>query len=1114
MCLPFLVQAQGRCRPLRDSVEMYINNNQHYKAEQLAKSGRLEETCRAEFGELDTVYANALGALATIRYYKSDFRGALEFNKRSDSIYLKLGFTQVQDYGAICHNYGTLYQRLGEMPKAEQYARQAIEISRLNGDTSSSRYLNRLNNLATILSEQGKIREGLPIMRNSLRVAEQIGDTVSQLYITLGMGLSRAYDVVGLYDSSLLVIEKVLPVSEKIWTEHPFRPLAWITRGSAKYRLSRYRSALTDFMQAQALCKDKNYFYAEALNGIGLCNMAWGKNDQALTLLTEAIELAQRHMGKDYVNLSAYWNNIGALHMTGGDAEKALPALLEGQRVLEKKVTKTQRNALDLQNNIGAFYLQNGFYEQALATFLECERNCREAYGTETYFYAQVLNNLATAYAFLEQRDSSYTKALESLNIYQRLARGNTVEFGLGLYNVAINYHETGQLDSARATIQKCLQTFQALGDTTGIAYVRALNALTAMHYESGRRKEARTLNEHTIAHLTAYPQPDNLQYIQHLKSSALYCDWLDDVLQAQRLLLRTDTLLDASTERLAGLYGYGADEAFVRNYAPVYEAIADVAYRHRKKFPQAAELLYDNALSLNHLLLHQTRSALESARNSPDTATAALARHWNDLRQLIVNQSAKETPDFPLDSLERELIAAESRFSTACLPLYQARKKVTRRDVQAGLAPGDAAIEFVRLLSVRDSSMRYLALVLKPGTALPEIVDLCTEADLSELLNRRIRSLPHTIAGQYQARKSNASDAYNLIWKPLEKKLRGVRRLFFAPAGLLHQVAFAAIENAKGRPLAARFQLEQLGGTRELAFPRQPLPGSALHSAVLVGGVQYRCDSIARAEGSRRVACDFPKPETPPTVSSTPGRRTAGSNPGFLPPGVRGGSACSDTLPGTAREQIALAGLLADRNIAHTAFAGRDAVEQHLKCFRPHGQVPPGLLHIGTHGIYLPAAGKKVNRLGDDNSFRWAENPMFRSYLVMAGGGDACAGEQVPVGTRDDGLLTAYEIAALNFSGTQLVTLSACVSALGDVRDAEGVYGLQRAFKIAGARHLLLTLWPVDDAATEAFMGKFYHHWLADNLDIRDAFRQTQAAFRNDARFAHPFYWAGFVLI
>lgn len=1111
LLVPQLLAAQDRCRALRDSVEMYANAGSQYKAEHLAKN--LLDICVAKYGAEDTVVANVLNTLGALKYMNNDYRGGLKLVNRADSIYQRLGLTNLQDYGSICNNYGAAYQRLGDLPLAEKYTARAVNISRLNGDTISARYGKRLGNLAVVYMEQGKFREGIPIQIEAMAITERTGDTLVLAYVLQTMNLAKAYDAIGLYDSCFLTIENAFPRAEKILAQHPFRPIIWITRGTAKYKMKQFFSAIEDFENARAICKDKNYFYAESLNGLALCYSELGWNDEALTLQLESKELIQRFMGQDYINLIAIWNNLSVIYVTKGELEKALPALQEALRIAKAKAGKTHTSYLTLLSNLGNYYLESGFYEQALSTLIVAEENCRAMYTTETAMYVRILNNLATTYAFLEMYDSSKIKLSQVLEIHSNTGDGKKSDMSFTLHSLASVYQAMGQIDSAILMARLALKNYDENGDTVNFHYAHVFNGLTQLLCESGQRELGRSANNQTIALLTNTSHVNQPKYAALLCLTADVCDLLGEHNKALRLFLRADSLLNVKAERLAGLYGYGADEAFARNFLPQYGDIAGFFFRHRRRYPQAAEILYDNTLSLSHLLLHQTRAALESARNNPDTAVATLARHWNDLRQLVVNQSDKKKPDFPLDSLERELADAESRLTVACLPLYQARKKVAWRNVQAGLAPGDAAIEFVRLLSVRDSSVRYIALLLRPGRKRPEVVDLCSETALADLLNRRIRSLTYTIGTQYQARKSRDSEVHDLIWRPLEKHLRGVRRLFFAPAGLLHQIAFAAIEDASGRSLAERMVLEQVSSTRELAFPRTLSPGSALHSAMLVGGVQYRCDSATLAEAAQRVACDFPNPEPLPPLAAAAARIT-GYDPDFLPPGTRGGIACSDTLPGTAREQDTLARLLASRQIPHTSLTGQDAVEQHLKCYRYPGTPPPGLLHIGTHGIYLPAAEKKVARLGDDGAFRWAENPMFRSYLVMAGGGDACAGGQVPVGTRDDGLLSAYEIAALNFSGTQLVTLSACVSALGDVRDAEGVYGLQRAFKITGARHLLLTLWPVDDTATEAFMEKFYRYWISDNLDLREAFRKTQAALRIDTRYAHPYYWAGFVLI
>ncbi len=99
-----------------------------------------------------------------------------------------------------------------------------------------------------------------------------------------------------------------------------------------------------------------------------------------------------------------------------------------------------------------------------------------------------------------------------------------------------------------------------------------------------------------------------------------------------------------------------------------------------------------------------------------------------------------------------------------------------------------------------------------------------------------------------------------------------------------------------------------------------------------------------------------------------------------------------------------------------------------------------------------------------------------------------------------------------MTLSGTELVVLSACETGLGDIVGNEGVYGLQRAFKIAGAKYLIMSLWKVDDRSTQAFMTSFYRHWLMEKKTVPEAFRSTQLEMR--AKYSGAYDWAGFVLI
>ena len=135
----------------------------------------------------------------------------------------------------------------------------------------------------------------------------------------------------------------------------------------------------------------------------------------------------------------------------------------------------------------------------------------------------------------------------------------------------------------------------------------------------------------------------------------------------------------------------------------------------------------------------------------------------------------------------------------------------------------------------------------------------------------------------------------------------------------------------------------------------------------------------------------------------------------------------------------------------------------------------------------------------------------MIRSGLILAGANPSWQGVEPPAG-KEDGILTAYEISQMNLSSTELVVLSACETGLGDVEGNEGVYGLQRAFKIAGAKYLMMSLWQVPDEETSEFMTTFYREWLGGKT-IRQAFRQTQQAMRENYP-REPFLWAGFVLV
>ena len=229
----------------------------------------------------------------------------------------------------------------------------------------------------------------------------------------------------------------------------------------------------------------------------------------------------------------------------------------------------------------------------------------------------------------------------------------------------------------------------------------------------------------------------------------------------------------------------------------------------------------------------------------------------------------------------------------------------------------------------------------------------------------------------------------------------------------------------------------------------------------------------------------------------------------GFYLPASRGNQNSLWTdLPGTAEEVKKIKKQFELNKVPAAVFTQTAASEENLKALSGNS---PQILHIATHGFFLPEQEKKSDDIvtNNQNAYTLANDPLLRSGLILSGGNHVWSGK-TPIEGVEDGIATAYEISQLNLSNTELVVLSACETALGDVRGSEGVFGLQRAFKMAGVKKMIVSLWQVPDKETAELMTSFYNYWLKGKT-IEQAFAQAQSDMRKKYS---PYYWAAFVLV
>ncbi|MBK8700522.1 MAG: CHAT domain-containing protein [Saprospiraceae bacterium] len=208
---------------------------------------------------------------------------------------------------------------------------------------------------------------------------------------------------------------------------------------------------------------------------------------------------------------------------------------------------------------------------------------------------------------------------------------------------------------------------------------------------------------------------------------------------------------------------------------------------------------------------------------------------------------------------------------------------------------------------------------------------------------------------------------------------------------------------------------------------------------------------------------------------------------------------------------------LFKQQGITTTLLKGEEATEEAFKLVGLMGEKSPEVMHISTHGYYFSVkeyedAVRQGIREDEGSMFRRIDHPFIRTGLILAGGNEAWNPENKFAWMGEDGILTSYEISQLNLRHTQLVVLSSCESGLGDIHGDEGVFGLPRAFRIAGVKNLIFSLWQVPDYHTKELMIEFYHNLMNGRMPLRTAFRQAQQAMRHKGY--EPYYWAGFVLM
>ena len=395
---------------------------------------------------------------------------------------------------------------------------------------------------------------------------------------------------------------------------------------------------------------------------------------------------------------------------------------------------------------------------------------------------------------------------------------------------------------------------------------------------------------------------------------------------------------------------------------------------------------------------------------------------------------------------------------------------------VKDTLNEGDVLIDFTDFVKLNGERV-YAAYVVNKTQDYPLLKRLFSESEIDTL------KIPYP---DMYYESPYAEELYRLLWEPFRDDVKEGSVVYYVPSQLLFRIALESLPLQDGTLLGDHYRFIRLSSVRELAFvdPKFHINlASGTPNAVLYGGLTYSLDAemMAQEAGKHDV-----------------------SSPLAFQGGVTRGSKPFNDLMGTKVEIDSIERILVSHQLSVKPYSGEQGTEESF--LEMNGKAPQ-ILHMATHGFYYtPDEAEKIEGL------QGYKDAMLLSGLVMSGGNAAWQGQELPEGVLD-GILTSFDIARLDLDGMELVVLPACHSGNGKTTE-EGLYGLQRAFKKAGIKTMVMSLWEVSDMMATEFMTCFYEFLLNEDnaFDKRKAFDRAKSLIRE--KYPEPYYWAGFVML
>ena len=791
-----------------------------------------------------------------------------------------------------------------------------------------------------------------------------------------------------------------------------------------------------------------------------------GRYGEAEPLYRETSQLRRQVLGDKHPNTLGSMNNLAGLYRSQGRFGKAEPIYRKTLQLSRQVLGDNHPSTLISMHNLALLYEKQGRHGDAEPLFRETLHLSRQVLGDKHPDTLTSMHSLAYLYASQGRYGEAEPLYRETLQLKREVLGDKHPNTLASMNNLAGLYEKQGRYGDAEPLFRETLLLYtQVLGDNHPDT-LTIMNNLAYLYASQGRYRDAEPLYRETLLLYSQVLGDNHPLTLQTQLNSTRSLINLGKIPEALRQLRQMEpALLTWLGAELYSTESAGVRAGLVASQSTYQHVALSLALQAAGE-PDALQLAASAILRFKGLIAEEEAYLARIARRGQDPRAQDLAREIAALRATLAK--AFHGGGVDVDALKRDLDAKE-------------------------LALGKVSRDYAQRLQVRNANLADLQLTLDPDEALLELrqyeqVDFKTGTIGEEryagilvtgnsitIKDLGAITMPETFDD------AAAQELHERLLAPFAVPLLAVKTLYLAPDGPLHLLPFATLRGADGIYLIEALDLRLVQTGRDLL---RPAPDRKAKGLLALGGIDFD-----------QVATDIAtiEPAAGPELQSA-----------FLAPldgdALRSLTETSfrdgfNALPASRSEVEGIRNLyqLHRRDEPLEIWQDQSASETRLKSLSR----PPRVLHLATHGFYRQPA-------------RPSDRPMLLSGVTLSGANQALAD------AGEDGILYAIEAQSLNLEGTELVVLSACDTAKGQPAYGEGVYGLVRALRTAGAAHVLVTLSPVPDAGASTFMQAFYRHMLQEDITPAQALRATKLDYINspDQKQRNPTAWGPYQLI